>query len=105
MDERSNNYPAQKPCPGPPPPPPLTCAILLAGCVREERGRQGVEEYVKAMAGLLPEDMVRQLAVRLNVTLPPPCPPPPPPPCPPPPPKRKDMDMGQLMKLLQVLGK
>ena len=81
-----------------PGPTPLSCAVTLGEAVREERGRQGVTEYVKALAPLLPPNLIDQLAYQLNVPVPaPPCPPPPPP-CPP-----KNAPPPDMEKLLQMM--
>lgn len=79
-----------------PPPTPLECALGLARAVREEQGRRGVEEYVRCMSRLLPMELARSLSAALGVPLPP---------CQQdPPPQKKDMDMGQLFQLMQLLG-
>ena len=59
-------------------PSPLSCAVTLGEAVRDEHGRAGVEAYVKALAPLLPHDLIDQLAYRLNVPIPQAPPPPPP---------------------------
>ena len=81
-------------------PSPLACAVALGEAVREEHGRAGVEQYVKALAPLLPRDLVDQLAYRLNV--PAPAAPPPPPP-PPPPPAQKPVQMPDMERLFQMM--
>lgn len=79
-----------------PAPTPLECALGLARAVREEQGRRGVEEYVRCMSRLLPMELARSLSAALGVPLPP---------CQQePPPQKKDMDMGQLFQLMQLLG-
>lgn len=98
-------------CPsGPPSPPPhpLTCALVLAEQVRSERGRLGVEQYVRSVGPLLPPTLGEELSRRLGVPLPPP--PAPPGPTPPPPNKKPQennggLDMQQLLRLMSVLGK
>lgn len=98
-------------CPsGPPSPPPhpLTCALVLAEQVRSERGRLGVEQYVRSVGPLLPPILGEELSRRLGVPLPPP--PAPPGPTPPPPNKKPQennggLDMQQLLRLMSVLGK
>lgn len=81
----------------PPSPTPLECALGLARAVREEQGRRGVEEYVRCMSRLLPMELARSLSAALGVPLPP---------CQqePPPQQKKEMDMGQLFQLMQLLG-
>ena len=60
----------------------------------------GVEAYVKALAPLLPRDLIDQLAYRLNVPVPQPAPCPPPPP--PPPKQQPDMEkLFQMMRLME----
>ena len=82
-------------------PSPLSCAVTLGEAVREERGRAGVEQYVNALAPLLPRDLVDQLAYRLSVPTPPvPLPPPPPPP---PQPQKPPMQMPDMEKLFQMM--
>ena len=51
-------------------PSPLSCAVALGETVREEHGRAGVQAYVKALAPLLPQSLIDQLAYRLNVPAP-----------------------------------
>ena len=78
-------------------PSPLACAVTLGEAVREEHGRAGVEQYVKALAPLLPRDTIDQLAYRLNVPVPAaPLPPPPPPQKPP-------MQMPDMERLFQMM--
>ena len=81
----------------------LACAVTLGEAVREEHGRAGVEQYVKALAPLLPRDMIDQLAYRLNVPVPAaPLPPPPPPQKPPM--QMPDMErLFQMMRLMEQL--
>ncbi len=81
-------------------PSPLACAVALGEAVREEHGRAGVEQYVKALAPLLPRDLVDQLAYRLNVPAPA-APPPPPPPSPPP--AQKPVQMPDMERLFQMM--
>ena len=78
-------------------PAPLLCAVTLGEAVREEHGRQGVQAFVKALAPLLPQDLIDQLAYRLNVPIPTAPPPPPPPPAP------KSAPMPDMEKLLQMM--
>ena len=80
-------------------PSPLFCAVTLGEAVREEHGRQGVQEYVKALAPLLPANLIDQLAYRLNV----PAPAAPPPPPPPAPPVQKSAPAPDMEKLLQMM--
>ena len=84
-------------------PSPLACAVTLGEAVREEHGRAGVEQYVKALAPLLPRDTIDQLAYRLNVPVPAaPLPPPPPPQKPPM--QMPDMErLFQMMRLMEQL--
>ena len=84
-------------------PSPLACAVALGEAVREEHGRAGVEQYVKALAPLLPRDLIDQLAYRLNVPVPAAPPPPPPPPAPPAPPAPKPMQMPDMERLFQMM--
>jgi hypothetical protein len=58
-----------------------------------------VEQYVNALAPLLPRDLVDQLAYRLSV----PTPPVPLPPPPPPPPQKPPMQMPDMEKLFQMM--
>ncbi len=80
-------------------PSPLSCAVTLGEAVRDEHGRAGVEAYVKALAPLLPRDLIDQLAYRLNV----PVPAAPPPPPPPPPPVSKSAQAPDMEKLFQMM--
>ncbi len=80
-------------------PSPLSCAVILGEAVRDEHGRAGVEAYVKALAPLLPRDLVDQLAYRLNVPAPAPNLPPPPPP---PAPKQQPPDMEKLFQMMRL---
>ena len=89
-----------------PPPHPLTCALVLAEQVRAERGRLGVEQYVRCVGPLLPPTLAEELSRRLGVPLPPP----PPGPLPPPPPNKKPpenggLDMQQLLRIMSCLGR
>lgn len=86
-------------------PSPLSCAVVLGEAVRDEHGRAGVETYVKALAPLLPRELIDQLAYRLNVPVPAPAPLCPAPPPPPPPPKQQpDMEkLFQMMRLMEQL--
>ena len=86
-------------------PSPLSCAVVLGEAVRDEHGRAGVETYVKALAPLLPRELIDQLAYRLNVPVPSPAPLCPAPPPPPPPPKQQpDMEkLFQMMRLMEQL--
>ena len=89
-----------------PPPQPLTCALVLAEQVRAERGRLGVEQYVRCVGPLLPPTLAEELSRRLGVPLPPPPPGPPPPP--PPnkkPPENGGLDMQQLLRIMSCLGR
>lgn len=84
-------------------PSPLACAVTLGEAVREEHGRAGVEQYVKALAPLLPRDTIDQLAYRLNVPVPA-VPLPPPPPSQKPPMQMPDMErLFQMMRLMDQL--
>lgn len=103
----NNNRPGQAGPPSPPPHP-LTCALVLAEQVRMERGRLGVEQYVRCVGPLLPPPLGEELSRRLGVPLPPQNPPSPPPT----PPNRKPpeggsggMDLQQLLRLMSCLGK
>jgi len=83
-------------------PSPLSCAVQLGETVRDEHGRAGVQAYVKALAPLLPQSLIDQLAYRLNVSVP--APPPPPPPPQPKPAQQPDMErMLQMMQLFSQL--
>ncbi len=85
-------------------PSPLACAVALGEAVREEHGRAGVEQYVKALAPLLPRDLIDQLAYRLNVPAPAvPLPPPPPPPQRPPMQAPNMEQLFQMMRLMEQL--
>ena len=103
----NQNRPDCPPGPPSPPPHPLTCALVLAEQVRAERGRIGVEQYVRCVGPLLPPPLAEELSRRLGVPLPPP----PPPPAPPPPNKKTPegnsggMDMQQLLRILSCLGR
>lgn len=94
----------QVPCPSPHP---LTCALVLAEQVRAERGRLGVEQYVRCVGPLLPPTLAEELSRRLGVPLPPPPPPPGPPPPPPnkKPPENGGLDMQQLLRIMSCLGR
>ena len=83
-------------------PSPLACAVSLGEAVREEHGRAGVEQYVKALAPLLPRELIDQLAYRLNVPVPA-APPPPPPPQKPPMPLPDMEKLIQMMRLMEQL--
>ena len=101
------NRPECPPGPPSPPPHPLTCALVLAEQVRAERGRIGVEQYVRCVGPLLPPALGDELSRRLGVPLPQP----PPPPGPPPPPNKKPpennggLDMQQLLRIMSCLGR
>ena len=84
-------------------PSPLACAVALGESVREEHGRAGVEQYVKALAPLLPRDLIDQLAYRLNVPVPAAPPPPPPPPAPPAPKPMQLPDMERLFQMMRLM--
>ena len=96
-------------CPsGPPSPPPhpLTCALVLAEQVRAERGRIGVEQYVRCVCPLLPPPLAEELSRRLGVPLPPPpAPPGPPPNKKPPEGNGGGLDMQQLLRILSCMGR
>lgn len=97
-------------CPtGPPSPPPhpLTCALVLAEQVRAERGRLGVEQYVRCVGPLLPPILAEELSRRLGVPLSQPTPPPgpPPPPSKKPPEGNGSLDMQQLLRIMSCLGR
>ena len=103
----NQNRPDCPPGPPSPPPHPLTCALVLAEQVRAERGRIGVEQYVRCVGPLLPPPLAEELARRLGVPLPPP---PGPPPGPPPikkPPEGNGggLDMQQLLRILSCMGR
>ena len=92
--------------PSSPPPHPLTCALVLAEQVRAERGRLGVEQYVRCVGPLLPPTLAEELSRRLGVPLPPPAPPPgPTPPPPKKPPENNGLDMQQLLRIMSCLGR
>ena len=102
----NQNRPDCLPGPPMPPPHPLTCALVLAEQVRAERGRLGVEQYVRCVGPLLPPTLAEELSRRLGVPLPPPPPGPPPPP--PPnkkPPENGGLDMQQLLRIMSCLGR
>ncbi len=103
---RDQNRPRPDCPPGPPSPPPhpLTCALVLAEQVRQERGRLGVEQYVRCVGPLLPPPLGEELSRRLGVPLPPP-PGPPPPPNKKPPENAGGLDMQQLLRILSCFGK
>ena len=98
----NQNRPDCPPGPPMPPPHPLTCAL-----VRAERGRLGVEQYVRCVGPLLPPTLAEELSRRLGVPLPPPPPPPGPPPPPPnkKPPENGGLDMQQLLRIMSCLGR
>lgn len=87
----------------------MTCALVLAEQVRAERGRLGVEQYVRCVGPLLPPTLAGELSRRLGVPLPPPAPPPGPTPPPPQPPKKppenNGLDMQQLLRIMSCLGR
>jgi len=87
-----------------PPPHPLTCALVLAEQIRAERGRLGVEQYVRCVGPLLPPTLAEELSRRLGVPLPPPPPPPGPPPKKPPE-NNGGLDMQQLLRIMSCLGR
>ena len=104
----NQNRPDCPPGPPSPPPHPLTCALVLAEQVRSERGRIGVEQYVRSVGPLLPPTLAEELSRRLGVPLPPPAPPGPPPP----PPNKKppensggNLDIQQLLRIMSCLGR
>ncbi len=103
----NQNRPDRPSGPPSPPPHPLTCALVLAEQVRAERGRIGVEQYVRCVGPLLPPPLAEELSRRLGVPLPPP---PGPPPGPPPnkkPPEGNGggLDMQQLLRILSCMGR
>ena len=103
MNQNRPDCPAGPPSP---PPHPLTCALVLAEQVRAERGRLGVEQYVRCVGPLLPPTLAEELSRRLGVPLPPPAPPPgPPPPPPKKPPENGGLDMQQLLRIMSCLGR
>ena len=104
----NQNRPDCPPGPPSPPPHPLTCALVLAEQVRSERGRIGVEQYVRSVGPLLPSTLAEELSRRLGVPLPPPATPGPPPP----PPNKKppensggNLDIQQLLRIMSCLGR
>ena len=100
----NQNRPDCPPGPPSPPPHPLTCALVLAEQVRSERGRLGVEQYVRCVCPLLPPPLAEELSRRLGVPLPQP----PTPPGPPPNKKPSDnggLDMQQLLRIMSCLGR
>ena len=103
----NQNRPDCPPGPPSPPPNPLTCALVLAEQVRAERGRLGVEQYVRCVGPLLPPTLAEELSRRLGVPLPPPTTPPGPPPPPPnkKPPENGGLDMQQLLRIMSCLGR
>lgn len=103
----NQNRPDCPPGPPSPPPHPLTCALVLAEQVRSERGRIGVEQYVRSVGPLLPPTLAEELSRRLGVPLPPPATPgpPPPPPNKKPPENSGGLDMQQLLRILSCLGR
>ena len=104
MNQNRPDCPAGPPSP---PPHPLTCALVLAEQVRAERGRLGVEQYVRCVGPLLPPPLAEEMSRRLGVPLPPPPPPPGPPPPPPnkKPPENGGLDMQQLLRIMSCLGR
>ena len=103
MNQNRPDCPAGPPSP---PPHPLTCALVLAEQVRAERGRLGVEQYVRCVCPLLPPTLAGELSRRLGVPLPPPAPPPgPTPPPPKKPPENNGLDMQQLLRIMSYLGR
>ncbi len=105
----NQNRPDCPPGPPSPPPHPLTCALVLAEQVRSERGRLGVEQYVRSAGPLLPPQLAEELSRRLGIPLPPPPaplgPPPPPPNKRPPERNGSGLDMQQLLRILSCLGR
>ena len=104
----NQNRPDCPPGPPSPSPHPLTCALVLAEQVRSERGRIGVEQYVRSVGPLLPPTLAEELSRRLGVPLPPPATPGPPPP----PPNKKppensggNLDIQQLLRIMSCLGR
>ena len=104
----NQNRPDCPPGPPSPPPHPLTCALVLAEQVRSERGRIGVEQYVRSVGPLLPPTLAEEFSRRLGVPLPPPATPGPPPP----PPNKKppensggNLDIQQLLRIMSCLGR
>ena len=79
-------------------PSPLSCAVMLGEAVRDEHGRAGVQQYVKALSPLLPQSLIDQLAYRLNVSVPAP-------PSPPPPSRSAQQpDMERLFQMMQLFS-
>lgn len=102
----NQNRPDCPPGPPSPPPHPLTCALVLAEQVRAERGRIGVEQYVRCVGPLLPSPLAEELSRRLGVPLPPPpAPPGPPPNKKPPEGNGGGLDMQQLLRILSCMGR
>ena len=104
----NQNRPDCPPGPPSPPPHPLTCALVLAEQVRSERGRIGVEQYVRSVGPLLPPTLAEELSRRLGVPLPPPAtpgPPPPPPSKKPPENSGGNLDIQQLLRIMSCLGR
>ena len=96
MNQNRPDCPAGPPSP---PPHPLTCALVLAEQVRAERGRLGVEQYVRCVGPLLPPTLAEELSRRLGVPMPPPAPPPKKPP------ENGGLDMQQLLRIMSCLGR
>lgn len=102
----NQNRPDRPSGPPSPPPHPLTCALVLAEQVRAERGRIGVEQYVRCVGPLLPPPLAEELSRRLGVPLPPPPAPPGPPPNKKPPEGNEGgLDMQQLLRILSCMGR
>ena len=102
----NQNRPDRPSGPPSPPPHPLTCALVLAEQVRAERGRIGVEQYVRCVGPLLPPPLAEELSRRLGVPLPPPPAPPGPPPNKKPPENNGGgLDMQQLLRILSCMGR
>ena len=102
----NQNRPDRPSGPPSPPPHPLTCALVLAEQVRAERGRIGVEQYVRCVGPLLPPPLAEELSRRLGVPLPPPpAPPGPPPNKKPPEGDGGGLDMQQLLRILSCMGR
>ena len=102
----NQNRPDRPSGPPSPPPHPLTCALVLAEQVRAERGRIGVEQYVRCVCPLLPPPLAEELSRRLGVPLPPPpAPPGPPPNKKPPEGNGGGLDMQQLLRILSCMGR
>ena len=103
MNQNRPDCPAGPPSP---PPHPLTCALVLAEQVRAERGRLGVEQYVRCVGPLLLPPLAEEMSRRLGVPLPPPPQPGPPPPPPKKPPENSGgLDMQQLLRIMSCLGR